>query len=270
MLTRSDLDPTNFPHQALDLMAFVIHTFRLNEDEVSRLHAPVIAFALLDLVAQQSSDRRVSALEDTLLALNISLALLKETSSSFFNAAIDQAQTSTIDAESDEVVSHTQAAGIETATSFYSARDNKSARVPGSGYAGRLISNGISVLLRLVEDTLTSTVDANEEVSLAAMQLLAYLLEVLPRSRRMDIAWEPRSWLSRVVGGLTQTTSGRLKFDLLDNGVQILLALSDAPIQPTLALDLRGNMAPLVHAVRWIFTFFFFDNDLPSAALMDG
>lgn len=36
--------------QAIDLARFIVHTFRLSDEEVQKLHAPFVAFGVLDLV----------------------------------------------------------------------------------------------------------------------------------------------------------------------------------------------------------------------------
>lgn len=40
---------------SLDLARFVIRTFRIHDEEVQKLHAPVVAFALLDTIKASSS-----------------------------------------------------------------------------------------------------------------------------------------------------------------------------------------------------------------------
>lgn len=45
---RIDADPTS--SQSIELARFIIRTFRLHDEEVQKLHAPFVAFAILDLV----------------------------------------------------------------------------------------------------------------------------------------------------------------------------------------------------------------------------
>lgn len=41
---------TSLPWQAIELARFIVHNFRLHDEEVQKLHAPFVAFGVLDLV----------------------------------------------------------------------------------------------------------------------------------------------------------------------------------------------------------------------------
>lgn len=45
-----DAVPLLTREQAIELARFIVRTFRLHEEEVQKLHAPFVAFAILDLV----------------------------------------------------------------------------------------------------------------------------------------------------------------------------------------------------------------------------
>ena len=216
-------------------MAFVIRTFRLNDDEVTRLHAPLIGFALLDLVAE--SAKTGSYTEDMLLAVGISHALLKETSSTFFSVS------STSDIPSD--LEH---AGIIIADQFYSAQDNKSARVPATGFAGRLITNGLAVLTCLVSTCIIAE-SPNIDMIISTFQILAYLADLPPKDQPISMNWNPQEWLLVSMKGMSQGEMTHSGFDLMDAGVRCLLALVHSPLYPIFSLDKRSVLSPLINKV---------------------
>jgi hypothetical protein len=224
--------------QALDLMAFVVQTFRLNDDEVSRLHAPLIAFALLDLVSELSIDHEST--EDQLVAISLSHALLKETSPSFFTSyAIDQAL------EGDK---H---AGLKTADDFYSAQDNKSARVPPTGFAGRLVSTGLKAVIDLVGLCLSRD-SISGDLLLSSLHLLAYMAELSPRDQPVALASLTEDWLNALLNGISKAPHEQAGFDRVEAGINCILALVAAPIEPPFSVDNMGSISLLVETVSGI------------------
>lgn len=215
------------PGDALDILVFVIHTFRLNEDEVAKLHAPLLAFACIDLVHLEQTRGRM----DFVVPINIAQALLKETSASFF-------ATSERDDESDA----DQHVGLAIASDFYSAVDNKSAKIPSSGFAQRMTRRGLSNLLDIGRTFLAEGTTDSTQSSLNA---LSFLADQLPRDQPVRLSWKPEVWLGQFLRAITES-SRSLPFDVLESAVQALIALESASITPPLLLDKRSILAPLV------------------------
>lgn len=200
-----------------------------------KLHAPVTAFGLLDLVKASRSANLETSPEDYLLALNIIHALLKETSASFFTASERQDKEASV-----------ACCGMQIADEFYSATDNKAARIPTTGFASRLLSNGFNVLQELVLD-LCLQYDADKGLRIAAINLLAFLADQPARDQPITMSWDPRAWLDRLVNAIAGTS---LDFDTVDAVVQCLLAMQSAPLEPPLHFDSRGSIAAIIDKVR--------------------
>jgi hypothetical protein len=172
--------------------------------------------------------------EDLLLALNIVHALLKETSATFFTVSERQ--------DGDATVEH---CGMQIADSFYAAPDNKSARVPTTGFAGRLLANAFTGLLELVL-SLSANESASAELLLAAMNLLSFLADQLAKDQPVRLSWHPQEWQLKLVHAVSD---GHLAFDNVEAAVQCLLSLNAAPLEPPLSLDRRSTIAAIIDSV---------------------
>lgn len=214
------------------MIAFVIHAFRLSEDEVVKLHAPLVAFGLLDLT--KASLPAAKNTEDLLLALNISHALLKETSASFFTATESQ--------DDDAVV---EQCGIRIAHDFYAAPDNKSARVPTTGFARRLLANAFITLQDMVL-MLATDANSNADLLLAATNLLAFLADQPAKDQPIKLSWRPDEWRMQLV----HTVADRhLAFENVEATIHCLLAIHAAPLSPPLSIDHRNTISAIVDSV---------------------
>lgn len=191
-----------------------------------------MAFGLLDLT--KASLPTAKNIEDILLALNISHALLKETSATFFTATETQ--------DDDAVV---EQCGIRIADEFYSAPDNKSARVPTTGFARRLIANALTALVDMVL-ALAIDENGNIEILLAATNLLAFLADQPAKDQPVKLLWHPDQWLSQLVRTM-QTRN--LPFENVEAIIHCLLAIHAAPISPALGIDHRDTIAAIIDSV---------------------
>ncbi|GAA5834665.1 hypothetical protein JCM9279_007075 [Rhodotorula babjevae] len=83
---RADLAGDPSSEDAVELARFVVRTFRMHDDEVLRLHAPVVAFALLDLVHErlESPTSTTSAPATLASAVTLATELLSEVPPAFF------------------------------------------------------------------------------------------------------------------------------------------------------------------------------------------
>ena len=221
---------------ALDLIAFVLHAFRLTEDEVIKLHAPMMAFSLFDRVNQIVAAQQYSH-EDAVLAVHLAQALLKETSPTFFSTT-----------EREDTAADNQLCGITIAEEFYSSSDDKSARVPTTGFAARLVKTGFLSLLDLVTSSLASANSPDEDLLLASLRTLSFLAEHPSRDQPVDLPWQPKEWLNALLQKIASTGDSKAarSFDAVEAAIQTMLALNAAPIRPALILDKRSTIATLV------------------------
>lgn len=225
---------TNFA-KSLELVSFIIGTFRLSEDEVTRLHAPVTAFAIFDLVRSAIQSGTCNA--DLALAISIAHALLKETSNAFF--ASNESASDTPEPSS----------SLTIAASFYSATDNKSAGVPASGFARQLIKNGLEDLVQLT--TLCSKDDHHLAVLQGCLDTLGYLADLLPGDMPREIDWTPAMWLSSILDEYKQPGKRKaLDYAYFETILHCLLCLRGAPICPPLLIDERATIFNLLQSVR--------------------
>ena len=213
-----------------------MHAFRLSEDEVVKLHAPLVAFGLVDLV--KASIDTAHDTEDLLLALNIAHALLKETSAAFFSATETQDDEATI-----------EQCGIRIANDFYSASDNKSARVPTTGFARRLLANAYEVLQELVLSFATESA-AKSDLLLAATNLLAFLADQPAKDQPVKISWTPEEWRLRLISAISDR---HLSFDNVESTAHCLLALHAAPLVPPLNIDDRKTITAIIDTVSQLY-----------------
>jgi hypothetical protein len=159
---------------------------------------------------------------------------LKETSATFFTATESQ--------DDDAVV---EQCGIRIADEFYSAPDNKSARVPTTGFARRLIANALMVLLDMVLG-LAADGNGNTEVLLAATNLLAFLADQPAKDQPVKLLWHPDGWLSQLVRAMQDR---HLPFENVEATIHCLIAIHAAPISPALRIDQRDTIAAIMGSV---------------------
>lgn len=217
------------------MIAFAVHAFRISEDEVVKLHAPLVAFGLLDLVKASTSTVRDS--EDLLLALNIAHALLKETSASFFGS---------MESQDDEAT--TDQCGIQIANDFYAASDNKSARVPTTGFARRLLANAFGVLQNLVISLAVET-PVKADLLLASTNLLAFLADQPAKDQPIKLSWSPEDWRAQVISAISDR---HLPFGNVESIIHCLLAVNAAPLTPCLSVDDRKTVTVLIDTVSLV------------------
>lgn len=211
----------------------MIHAFRLSEDEVVKLHAPLVAFGLLDMV--KATFTSATNADDILLALNITHALLKETSPSFFTSSENQDEDAKI-----------QQCGIQIASDFYAASDNKSARVPTTGFARRLLANAFTSLLDMASQ-LVADKNGNSEILLATTNLLAFLADQPAKDQPVKLDWKPTEWQQQLVIAIA---ADHLAFENIEAMIHCLLALNAAPLSPPLSIDQRQTIVAVIDSVR--------------------
>lgn len=136
--------------------------------------------------------------------------------------------------------------GIQIASNFYAAPDNKSARVPTTGFARRLLANAFASLLEMASQ-LVADKDVNSEVLLATTNLLAFLADQPAKDQPVTLAWKPEEWQQCLVNAIG---AGHLSFENVEAMVHCLLALNAAPLSPALNIDRRQTIVSIIDSVR--------------------
>ncbi|KAM0788392.1 hypothetical protein ACM66B_001530 [Microbotryomycetes sp. NB124-2] len=222
----------------IGLTRFIIHTFRLHDEEVQKLHAPFVAFALIDLVELTVTSSE-TPLDASVLAEVLILAreLLLEIPHKFFETA-----QPTLDDSSRHL-------GRYLADSLYSAVDMKSASLPE--VEGReILASGFVTVLRLVQSctSLQTAVEASSSsVMIASLNLVFVLADATSQSGDpLQLPWNPTEWTTALIRFLDSKPASCVAFPLHSVIASSILALSkDNAIQPTV----RRNQRPLTSAL---------------------
>ncbi|GAA5887198.1 hypothetical protein JCM6882_002446 [Rhodosporidiobolus microsporus] len=244
---------------ATKLARFIVKTFRLHDEEVQRLHAPITAFALLDLVEASLADPFPTTLASPAAfpsplpgVLQLAGDLLREVPSRFFHAS---------PAGTPEPLPPLSARSL--ADSLYGAEDVKAASLPET--EGReLLAAGIASVLRTMQAWAQSLVRADDaardeatsprQVFLEAVTVLERLVQLgatdadVPSSPHLVLAWSPGTWLDGVVRCFTSVPATILNFDLHSAIVRSIVAISDSSgaLHPAPSAGTRTVMAALV------------------------
>lgn len=244
--------------QAIDLVRFIVETFRLHDDEVQKLHAPFTAFAILDRVAvsclasrnvrtsltrrslkaaeqsgKSSADLNYSKLSS---AIQVAIDLLREIPPNFYHGHTDHL----VDAPPEHF-------GTSIADALYDASDVKSASLPE--VEGReLLAGGIASSLRMVERA-SATLSRNSDASLSAYLLstisLASLL-VDTAGAALDelrIAWTPETWFKALVTGSDATGVSISNFPLHSALVGLALKLTQSEVLEPRSSENRDKLS---------------------------
>ncbi|SCV67868.1 BQ2448_5479 [Microbotryum intermedium] len=186
----------------IELVRFIVATFRLHDEEVQKLHAPFVAFGLIDLVEQALAGTLqvehglgTRSLEPDRLVLTTILQLvvelIREVSPHFY----DSNDTLVIlDPPEDPHLGQT------LADLLYGATDMKTASLPET--EGReLLASGLASTTRLIQACLLLD-------SFGVLLALFVVTESL--ETHINVAWEPEKWAKSVVQALerTETTIG--------------------------------------------------------------
>ncbi|GAA5831398.1 hypothetical protein JCM3766R1_001734 [Sporobolomyces carnicolor] len=202
--------------QAIDLVRFIVETFRLHDDEVQKLHAPFTAFAILDRVAaaeqsgKSSADLNYSKLSS---AIQVAIDLLREIPPNFYHGHTDHL----VDAPPEHF-------GTSIADALYDASDVKSASLPE--VEGReLLAGGIASSLRMVERA-SATLSRNR----AALD-------------ELRIAWTPETWFKALVTGSDATGVSISNFPLHSALVGLALKLTQSEVLEPRSSENRDKLS---------------------------
>lgn len=236
---RADLAGEPGGEDAVELARFVVQTFRMHDDEVLRLHAPVVAFALLDLVQEHLDSPSSPATAHATLVSAITLAteLLSEVPPTFF--APTPSPSSDPFSTGAALASTLYTAPPPLADSPFSnnalvAQDPADlARASVPPIEGRvLLAAGLVRALSLVEAS-----DAAPQLLHSAAGAVELLLDLSaasadvardgdPGAGALELEWDPTRWSAAVLARLEQQKATVAAFEGDKALVRLVLRLS--------------------------------------------
>lgn len=265
---RAELDPERDQHSTapaaavhvVELARFVVRTFRMHDDEVLRLHAPVVAFALLDLVHERVGASPSSSAEpraETLAAaVTLATELLAEVPPAFF-APSPSAHSPEGAGGKDALTGAALAAALYAAPpSSPSASPNPDAATSPPGPppidARALLSAGLARALALVESSTDARVPQLLHPAARAIDLLLDLAAEAG-GPVIDVGggWDPAAWTEGVLERLAGREASVARFGADRELVRLVLRLSGAGgVRP--GIRGQGRVAEaLAEKVRW-------------------
>lgn len=269
-----------FPRtQGTEIARSIVQTFRLHDEEVQKLHAPIIAFGLLDLIEvcfsllpsmfAPSTATDTSRLQDITsqpgpphpsepltAALQLAIELLHEIPHRFF----DPSSPSSTDPPPPKF-------GQTLADTLYGAADMKSASLPETD--GReLLAGGLGAVLRIVQgcagrladaDTVSegSGVSSQRDLLLATASTLGALVQLSASSEAgvpplIIPSWSPDAWTEALLRCLSASPASVANFELHSTVVRTILEVASQKeaLQPALRAQRRELIEALSSKVR--------------------
>lgn len=172
--------------QSLSLLAFIIKTFRINDEELLRIHFPIMAFALIDVV----DGRKMKVLEaptSQLEALHVAAILLREIPVEFFEN----------DGEAPTTIP-TDVSNMQLAEAFYGAESLKQVDFSHMSYLKHptFHTKGLSSILRVVAEIASQPPSGKRSDMLdASLDVLeTFLQSIRPVRGQVFLDWEPDIW----------------------------------------------------------------------------
>ncbi|GAA5963888.1 hypothetical protein JCM21900_003967 [Sporobolomyces salmonicolor] len=225
---------------AVELSRFVVRTFRLHDEEIQKLHAPFVAFGVLDQSVTQNPNGFSRSIQ---LAQGVSFAseLLHEIPASFFAPTSDHA-----------LESPPAHFGQSLADALYSAPDVKAASLPET--EGReLLAAGLATALRLVE-ACAKQVGQSADGDVGARELLLSAIRIVEQlavasgevEDELHLPWQPEGWADSLIGCLSASRATVANFTLHSSIIKLVLTLTKAS---RLHPPLRGDRRALIEAL---------------------
>ncbi|SCZ93044.1 BZ3500_MvSof-1268-A1-R1_Chr6-2g08425 [Microbotryum saponariae] len=242
----------------IELVRFIVATFRLHDEEVQKLHAPFVAFGLIDLVEQALTGTlqieqglATRALEPDRLVLTTILQfvveLIKEVSPHFYDS---NDALVVLDPPEDPHLGQT------LADLLYGATDMKTASLPET--EGReLLASGLASTTRVIQACVEPNSrlgDAQSRYQTNGGKLLLDSLRVLlslfvvteSLDTQIKVAWEPETWAKSVVGALERTETTMANWGIFGCVVWGLsTVMTGKNVRPTL----KRNRRDLLEAI---------------------
>ncbi|GAA5902657.1 hypothetical protein JCM8208_007031 [Rhodotorula glutinis] len=236
---RADLAGEPGNEDAVELVRFVVQTFRMHDEEVIRLHAPVVAFALLDLVQAHLDSPTSAPPAPATLASAITLAteLLSEVPPAFFAPSSSPSTDPLSTGATLASTLYTAPPPLATSTSSIdvpAAQDPADlARASLPPIEGRvLLASGLARALSLVEAS-----DAWPQLLHSAAGAVELLLDLSAASANalrdedagrgvLEVEWDPARWSGAVLSRLERQKATVAAFEGDKALVRLVLRLS--------------------------------------------
>ncbi|KAI5481667.1 cellular morphogenesis-related protein [Pseudohyphozyma bogoriensis] len=229
--------------ESIELAKFIVRTFRLHDEEVQKLHAPFVAFGILDLV--EASSRSATTFVDTsslTAAMEFTSELLHEISPRFYETG----------EASDEVPP--EHLGLSLANELYGSVDMKTASLPETEGREFLIAGFVSAM-RLAA-TCSGVVSSNTksldgglvgELLIRTLGIIETLAAATAHSKdNLALDWNPDEWVNGFVKCLATSPSNSKIFPLHSAIINSILTLAGTPtIQPALQKGRRSLVEAL-------------------------
>ncbi|BGP07694.1 Protein dopey-1 [Rhodotorula toruloides] len=239
--------PAPSASSSINLARFIVKTFRLHDEEVQRLHAPIVALAVLDLV-ENRADSASTTSAPLPPAVDLAAELLREVSPKFFDSSTDDSPS-------------TSSLNFRTslADALYAADDVKAAAVPA--VEGRkLLAAGLETSLRIIQacakrllengvadssaPELQDERDALRQVVLATAGHVTLFVDLASNSTSETSlrlpSWVPEDWTRTLLSCFEAFPARVANFTLHAGIVKIILDLGSArTLEPRLQGDDR-------------------------------
>ncbi|KAM0754971.1 hypothetical protein T439DRAFT_284317 [Meredithblackwellia eburnea MCA 4105] len=247
--------------ESIELAKFIVHTFRLHDEEVQKLHAPFVAFGILDLVEASAHEPNGFAQAARLTsATNFTVELLREISPKFFEPSADFL-LHPHEPPGDEHL------GNSLASALYGAADMKTASLPET--EGReLLTAGFGTAMRLAGKCAAAVTEGKNEAKgllAASLKIIAVLADATAHSAHatigsvtgaveedgkpgltLELAWHPDRWAETFVKCLSVEQASPINFPLHAALIKTILTLAETPnLSPPLAKGRRGLIEAL-------------------------
>ncbi|KAL8286531.1 hypothetical protein RQP46_004548 [Phenoliferia psychrophenolica] len=240
------------PSESIALARFIVHTFRLHDEEVQKLHAPFVAFGILDLVEiSTQSPSAFSSSHKLKSAIDLTIDLLHEIAPKFFDS--DDSTSASLSSPHDPEPTPPHL-GLSLASGLYGATDMKTASLPET--EGReLLTSAFSTALRLAETCSkalasgpTSDLEGGaSELLLSTLSIIASLAEATTHSTvPIEIEWRPEEWTDALVRCLEVAPARPAAFAVQAAIVKGVLTIAQTS---TIRPGLQKNRRSLVEAL---------------------
>lgn len=224
---------------SLSLIRFILKTFRINDEELIRMHIPLLAFVLIDIVDTcKLEGSKIPLLQHE--ALQVAGTLLQEIPIKIDENDGDQADVLASDLSN-----------LQLAQTFYAANTFK--EVDPSLLARlkhrRFYTTGLSATLRIVADIASRpSAEKRFEILDAALDVLEGLLQSIQATQVLiGLDWKPQAWASPVLDCLQALAIDASGFASTEKLVRVMLKLSDqTSITPAFPIESRTALSVII------------------------
>ncbi|MBW0470508.1 hypothetical protein O181_010223, partial [Austropuccinia psidii MF-1] len=227
----------NANEDCLDLIKFIITTFRIHDEEHLRIHIPLVAYALIDIVDAATTDSLHSfALIQN--ALEVTTALLQELSENF-------------DTNLTFGKPNFEFSSLSLARRFYSAENLKEVDAADLSLLrdSSLYSNALSAIMRIVTRVAANlSAESSSQMLNASLTVLEALLAFIrTTAHQVVINWLPLQSIGPLLLRLRDLELDAAGFQLFEKALRVMLSLAEKKhIEPPLALDDQMILSSLV------------------------